>query len=284
MGLFEIKQNDMNKGIVYLRTALKKGKPGSKQKPYTFLKLAELHYNPLRSYVWAKNYYDSTVLGLDTTEDNYKAIVKRQKVLGEFVKHYLTIQKEDSLQKLAKMDTVQLRAFIDKKVKGEQEKAEEQAKEAKKLAKQQANSGLDLSDNSAFGNLNGGASGQSGGPSQGSGEWYFSNPVAVANGRSDFKKKWGDRKLEDNWRRSNKQSEFADSDDQDTTAKDKDSPQVSAKGGKDEKESAAEKDNKPDPNQIRQGFMKDILFSKMGLMYQLVIHRKGLISVMKIIN
>ena len=265
MGLFEIKQNDMNKGIVYLRTALRKGKPGSKQKPYTFLKLAELHYNPLRSYVWAKNYYDSTVLGLDTTEDNYKAIVKRQKVLGEFVEHYLTIQNEDSLQKLAKMDTVQLRALIDKKVKGEQEKAEEQARLAKKLAKQQADAGVDLADNSAFGNLNGGAGGQPGAAVQGTGEWYFSNPVAVANGRSDFKTKWGDRKLEDNWRRSNKQSEFADSDDQDTTSKDKDKPQVSAKSGKDEKEGVAGKDNKPDPNQIRQAFMKDIPLSSSQL-------------------
>ncbi len=257
MGLFEIKQNDMKTGISYLKTALKKGKPGSRQKPYTFLKLAELHYSPLRNYVWAKNYYDSTVLGLDTAEDNYKAIVKRQKVLGEFVKHYVTIQTEDSLQGLAKMDSVQLRKLIEQKVKSEQDKAEEAQKLARKLARQQAANGVDPMDNSALGNLGAGAA--SGG--QGTGEWYFSNPIAVANGRTDFRKKWGSRKLEDNWRRSNKQSEFSDADDQDSSAVRKDEPLASGKDGKGGNQVEEKADGKPDPKQLQQGFMKNIPLS-----------------------
>ena len=256
MGLFEIKQNDMKTGISHLKTSLRKGKPGSRQKPYTFLKLAELHYSPLRSYVWAKNYYDSTVLGLDTAEDNYKAIVKRQRVLGEFVKHYLTIQTEDSLQGLARLDSSSLRKLIDARVKSAQEKADEEEKLARRLARQQANAGADLMDNSALGNLGGGNAGAS----SGSGEWYFSNPVAVANGRTDFKKKWGNRKLEDNWRRSNKQSEFSDSDDQDTAAVKKDEPAATA-GGKGSKEQEEKKSSKPDPKQLQQGFMKNIPLS-----------------------
>ena len=262
MGLFEIKQNDMKLGITHLRTALKKAKAGSKQKPYTFLKLAELHYSPLRNYVWAKNYYDSTVLGLDTAEDNYKAIVKRQKVLGEFVKHYITIQTEDSLQGLARMDSNSLKKLIAQKVKDEQEKAEEAERLARKLARQQqSGGGADLMDNSAFGNLSGGPGGAGAGAGSG-GTWYFSNPVAVANGRTDFRKKWGDRKLEDNWRRSNKQSEFSDSDDQDSAAVKKDDgampddKQADA-GNKKEKE----KDSKPDPEQMRKGLMKNIPIS-----------------------
>lgn len=261
MGLFEIRQNDMKLGITHLRTALRKAKPGSRQKPYTFLKLAELHYSPLRNYVWAKNYYDSTVLGLDTMEDNYKSIVKRQKVLGEFVKHYLTIQTEDSLQGLAKMDSNSLNKLIALKVKDEQAKAEEAERQARKSAKQQADGGgADLMDNSAFGNLSGGAAGASGGA--GGGTWYFSNPVAVANGRSDFRKKWGDRKLEDNWRRSNKQSEFQDADVQDSAAVKKDDGAVpddkaSADKGKNDSRDK-EKSSKPDPDQLKKGFLKNI--------------------------
>jgi len=37
-----------------------------------------------------------------------------------------------------------------------------------------------------------------------SGDWYFYNPTIVKSGVSDFRKKWGTRKLEDNWRRTNK--------------------------------------------------------------------------------
>jgi outer membrane protein assembly factor BamD (BamD/ComL family) len=36
------------------------------------------------------------------------------------------------------------------------------------------------------------------------GKWYFYNQTALTFGRTEFRKRWGDRKLEDNWRRSNK--------------------------------------------------------------------------------
>ena len=36
------------------------------------------------------------------------------------------------------------------------------------------------------------------------GKWYFYNQAALAFGRTEFRKRWGDRKLEDNWRRLNR--------------------------------------------------------------------------------
>ena len=36
------------------------------------------------------------------------------------------------------------------------------------------------------------------------GAWYFDNPKTVEFGVREFTRKWGERKLEDNWRRSNK--------------------------------------------------------------------------------
>ena len=36
------------------------------------------------------------------------------------------------------------------------------------------------------------------------GKWYFYNQSALTFGRTEFKRRWGDRKLEDNWRRANK--------------------------------------------------------------------------------
>lgn len=35
-------------------------------------------------------------------------------------------------------------------------------------------------------------------------EWYFYNPTLVAQGKQLFQRQWGKRKLEDNWRRSNR--------------------------------------------------------------------------------
>jgi outer membrane protein assembly factor BamD (BamD/ComL family) len=36
------------------------------------------------------------------------------------------------------------------------------------------------------------------------GKWYFYNQSALTFGRTEFRRRWGDRKLEDNWRNSNK--------------------------------------------------------------------------------
>ena len=212
MGLFEIKQNNMPKGLEFLKLSLRKSKGPTGQKPYTYLKLADLHYNPMRNYAWAKNYYDSTLLGLDTADDNYKFVARRQKILAEFVVHYYIIEKEDSLQRLAKMDSTQLFTLIDRKIKEEKEKLTKAEKAAKKEADAVAG-GADPFDNSALSNLSGGnnAGNQPAGGAQ-SGGWYFSNLAAVSNGKLDFKKKWGNRKLEDNWRRSNKESEFDEND------------------------------------------------------------------------
>lgn len=40
--------------------------------------------------------------------------------------------------------------------------------------------------------------------STGDKSWYFYNPQLVEQGKMDFQRKWGRRKLEDNWRRRNK--------------------------------------------------------------------------------
>src|SRR5690606_4998135 len=48
--------------------------------------------------------------------------------------------------------------------------------------------------------------------SGGSGKsWYFYNSATVGSGFQEFKRNWGQRKLEDNWRRLTKTS-FADDD------------------------------------------------------------------------
>ena len=36
------------------------------------------------------------------------------------------------------------------------------------------------------------------------GNWYFYNPATLSFGLSEFRKKWGKRKLEDDWRRKDK--------------------------------------------------------------------------------
>ena len=38
------------------------------------------------------------------------------------------------------------------------------------------------------------------------GQWYFYNQAALTFGRTEFRRRWGERNLEDNWRRKNRQT------------------------------------------------------------------------------
>ena len=50
------------------------------------------------------------------------------------------------------------------------------------------------------------------------GKWYFYNPATLSFGMSEFRKKWGKRKLEDDWRRKDKK--ISSGFETDSTAKD----------------------------------------------------------------
>ena len=76
-------------------------------------------------------------------------------------------------------------------------KAEEEAR----LAEQQAM--RDMAFNQTM--MNSGMGGMSGN-NQAGGVWYFYNLNAKGFGQPEFRMKWGDRKLEDNWRRRNRQT------------------------------------------------------------------------------
>ncbi len=200
MGLFEERLNNLPKSIENLKKSLKQTTPNPNQKAYTYLKLAEMHYRPLKKYVISKNYYDSCVAILDTLEENYKQIVKRQKVLIEFVAEYEIIEREDSLLRLSQMDSTQLFAMIDKKIEEAAKAKKAEEKRLAKLARQQddgggsSGSGSDLFNQMV--NQQGGGQSASGT----GGTWYFYNIAGIAKGQQEFTKKWGRRKLEDNWR------------------------------------------------------------------------------------
>ncbi len=182
------KQNDEPLGIAYLKKSTATSVNNQKQKAMSYLRLGELYYDKPQ-YVPSQMYYDSCVSILPQTYANYDNIYDRSRALKKLVNHINTVQLQDSLQKMALDENYRKRA-IDELV--EKEKLDEQLKaqqEASKLnnSGSQSNSGTGINDNS-------------------NGKWYFYNPTIISFGVLDFEKNWGNRKLEDNWRRSNKQA------------------------------------------------------------------------------
>lgn len=215
MGLFELKQGHSLKAISYFENSLKEKSKNTYQKANTFYRLARIYYDTLQNYEQAKLYYDSTAAVWDRLDKEYKPIVVRQKILEEFVKHLRVVRREDSLQRLAKLDSAGLIKFLDNLIVEEERKRKEEEKKAK--------DDKEKAERIAFNKKNNPTAGMPvanmGDPMDGPVKWYFQNPTLINAGRLEFQKKWGQRPLEDNWRRATKErpANFANNSGVDTT-------------------------------------------------------------------
>ena len=161
------------------------------QKALSFLAISRIHYS--RSlYRESKVNYDSTLFYMDEDFREYSTAKEKHEIVQELVYHLDIISLQDSLQTLAALPPAELSQFINQIIQDELEK-EREALELER-SKQQM-----MYEN----NRNGGRGEQFGNNTSG-GKWYFYNPATLSFGLSEFRKKWGKRKLEDDWRRKDK--------------------------------------------------------------------------------
>jgi len=180
----ELKDDKRDQGVGYLKKSIAVSVSNERQKGRSYLRLGDLHFND-RDYVPAKNFFDSSLAFLPKTFPDYEKIKKKSESLSELVTHLNTITLQDSLLNLASLSPKKRQEAIDKIV--EKEKEEEEAKRRAEEAKiQQGTTGPTVAAES--------------------GGWYIYNQQAKTQGFNEFKKLWGARKLEDDWRRSNKTS------------------------------------------------------------------------------
>lgn len=220
LALISLSENNRVEARTFLHSSIKVSK-SNEQKGLDFLKLAQLDYDD-EAYVPSKFFYDSTLSFMAKNDKDYRSIEERDKVLDNLVRQLNIIYEEDSLQKLAAMSKEDIEKVIKATI-ARKEKEEEDKKAAAELAKQQL-----VNNPTAVNGQNQGANGSS---------WYFYNTSIRAQGYNDFIKKWGNRNLEEDWRRANKNTSSSTEDDAaviDTVATKKDSTTI-AKGTPEEK-------------------------------------------------
>lgn len=195
MGLFELKQKNINEAITEFNKAIRAG--NNKQiNGEAYLRLGEIYYDTLKQYQLSQAYYDSAITSLPTDYEGYTAIKARQEILNEFVKNLNTITWQDSLLSMTSLDSAGLKSRIDSVLQARKIAAEKQAGKKKKRG---SNRIQIVSNTTPF--FDAGDNGNAFSTDE-SGEWYFANPSAMAIGQTEFKRIWGDVILEDNWRRS----------------------------------------------------------------------------------
>lgn len=181
--------------------------------------LGELYFT-LHQYDKAQPCYAEAVPLLPETYPDYTQLSRRSDVLDELAVYAQNVTLQDSLLRLSAMSEEERLEVIGKIIEDLKKKEKEEAEKAQKeeyLAQQAAQGDAFQSDNApATFTLNTDNS------------WYFYNNATRNAGRTDFQKRWGNRKLEDDWRRRNKASfdfnEFeTSSDDDDSESAESDS-------------------------------------------------------------
>lgn len=202
--LAEMAQVSKNDTLVayYLKKSVASSVKNDFQKSTSALQLADLYFKN-KNYEPAAAYYDTVTQTLPKEHPNYDAVLHKSMTLTELVGNLQTIQHEDSLQRLAKLPDAELAVIINKII--EKVKAEEQAKRDEEERQRTEAAILGNVPNLRYENVS----------AVGGGGWYFYNTSAISLGYTDFLRKWGRRKLEDNWRLSNKKAVMT-SDDFDT--------------------------------------------------------------------
>lgn len=192
LGQLEERDKNYDMAYDYYKKSAANSKTNNIQKAKSYLRIAEMSFER-EDYTSSKMYYDSTLAFLKEEHPSYKEVVSKQKSLDVLVENITTIKTQDSLLKIASMDSSSRNEYIRKII----AKIEEQEQKAKELQEQQI-----LDNNNPENNSNNMFQ-----PVASTGAWYFYNQQTKTFGINDFIKRWGNqRKNEDNWRRLNKQS------------------------------------------------------------------------------
>ncbi|MEX0813049.1 MAG: tetratricopeptide repeat protein [Chitinophagales bacterium] len=182
----ELSQNNREKAIEYLSKSIESSMGNTKQLAKSHLKQGELYYSD-KEYVKAQPGYENAGANIDEEHPKKQEIEKRDNALQNLVKQINIIEEKDSLLVLANLPEDEL----DKRIEAEVSKIEAEIDKAN-----QSQPAAMLNRNTSGRDSGGGSSGS----------WYFYNTGSKSRGYNEFVQRWGKRELEDNWRRSNKES------------------------------------------------------------------------------
>lgn len=197
VGNIYLSQRDTARAIANYERGNAKATRSGIEKGVLLLKLGDLYWLK-EKYNDARRCYGEAIGLLDKEREDYQRLSLRSKVLDELVPHTDAVHLQDSLQQLAGMSEHDRNAAIDRVIEALKKKEkEERDREAEQNAQQV------MQRNGAVGNTGQTVLRPTPGSRQQNGAWYFYNPMAVQQGKQQFRRLWGKRENVDNWQRNN---------------------------------------------------------------------------------
>ncbi|MDR2222618.1 MAG: tetratricopeptide repeat protein [Flavobacteriaceae bacterium] len=184
------------KALEYLKTAVKKGGKDEQLKAKNFISIAEIYFNTA-GYAISGQYFDSALAILPPKAKETFRISKRRESLRDVVEYEATAKKNDSILRVLAMSTVDRQSYYQKYV------DELRKEDFRKLQKNLKGKGKDADffNMPNFGDaINQAFAGPDYSTLGGKKTFYFYSTQASSFGKVEFKKRWGNRPLVDDWR------------------------------------------------------------------------------------
>lgn len=196
IGNLYISRKDTTEAMKNYRLAIEKSTRNGIDKALAQLALGNLYFLQ-GDYVKAQPCYSEAVPQLPETYPGYKELKKRSDVLDELATYAGNVHLQDSLLTLSRMTPEEQRKACQKLVDELKEREKKEAEDARReeyLANQEG----------AADNINRGDAPTNTIINNGDKSWYFYNTMTKNQGKTEFQRRWGARKNEDDWRRRNK--------------------------------------------------------------------------------
>ena len=159
--------------------------------------IAEFEFDAT-NYKSAGAYFDSTMTKLKPKSKEFRLFKKKRDNLEDVITYEDLAKRNDSILRLVNYTEDERLAYFAKHITNlKTQDSLKKAKEAEKLLSSVASNGTQLNGK---------------GKQSRASVFYFYNQTTVAYGKVEFRKIWGDRILEDNWRRSDKGVAIAEAD------------------------------------------------------------------------
>lgn len=231
-GLFYDKQNKNKEAKKYYNKSLRSVSQDNYLMASNYRNLAAIYFEDAQ-YRTTGKYYDSTMMKLDLKSREYFAVKKKRENLDDVIKYEDIVHSNDSILKVVAMNENDRRNFYETHIvtlkRNDERKALEALKKAEKEQQQNQGSVRDPRQGTSD---EGAKEGKMMPPSEDpagvnppsmlppsvqprnamdiQSNFYFYNPTTVAYGKSEFRKKWGNRKLKDDWRWSSVSDKIID--------------------------------------------------------------------------
>ena len=183
---YYLELNRDSMAIVYYNKSLRATTNSEPLNALNYEYLAEYYFDN-NEYKLSGNYFDSVLPNLPQNTKKYRAVKKKLDNLEDVIKYEDIVQHTDSILGIYYLPQDEQYAYFEMHI----EKLKLAAQEEAERKEKQASAGF-----AKFAESQGGKANK--------GKFYFYNITSLGYGKSEFKRNWGERSLEDDWRWSNR--------------------------------------------------------------------------------